>query len=227
MKKVITASIIATTLFANAHAEAKSAKTEAKQAALFSTGAIAGAVIGGPVGMFVGSLGGVWMAEKVEQADTLSDQLDETQAMLVETQASLANKEQQLLAASMVAQLKLDLMFTTGSSQLEAQNNEVVAQLASFLSAHRDLIVRIDGHADPRGDKNENLELSKARSTAVRDQLIMLGVEPVRIQTFAHGETFADVTNSSANTGYSSDGYALDRRVSIQIAPAEQNFAIR
>jgi len=227
MKKIITASIIATTLFANAHAEAKSGKTEAKQAALFSTGAIAGAMLGGPVGMFVGSLGGVWMAEKVEQADTLSDQLDETQAMLVDTQASLATKEQQLLAASMVAQLKLDLMFTTGSSQLEAQNNEVVAQLASFLSAHRDLIVRIDGHADPRGNQDDNLELSKARSTAVRDQLIMLGVEPVRIQTFAHGATFSDETNFQEKSSFSNDSYALERRVSIQIAPAEQNFAIR
>lgn len=221
MKKLLTATTLSTALIVSATADAQSAATDAKKAAVFGSSAVAGAVVGGPIGFIAGALGGVWLGEKVGDADRLETELTETQAMLQATQTHLDDKEQQLLAATMVAQLKLDLMFTTGSDELEAHNNEVVAQLADFLIAQRDLVVRIDGHADARGEFDDNLALSKQRSTAVRDQLIMLGVEPVRIQTFAHGASYAD------GNQVTTDELALDRRVSIQIAPSSQNFAVR
>ncbi len=221
MKKLLTVTTLAATLIAGANADAASNATDAKQVAVFGTSAIAGGIAGGPVGFILGALGGAWLGEKIEAEETLTLELKETENMLADARSHLDQKEQQLLAATMMAQLKLDLMFTTGSDELEAQNNEVIAQLAEFLIGQRDLMVRIDGHADPRGDHDRNLELSKARSTAVRDQLILLGVEPVRIQTFAHGASFAD---QSAND---LDALALERRVSIQIAPTAQGFAVR
>lgn len=70
--------------------------------------------------------------------------------------------------------------------------------------------VTIIGHADPRGTEQYNLELSMSRAQAARDFLTANGVPADQIQVVARGEGEAQGTSEA--------GWALDRRVDIEVA---------
>lgn len=64
------------------------------------------------------------------------------------------------------------LRFATGSSRLEAGQNDPTAELAEFLKNNPDLTVALVGHTDARGAHATNLALSRARAQAVLDRLV-------------------------------------------------------
>ena len=48
--------------------------------------------------------------------------------------------------------------------------------MARQLAGHPEIKVAIEGHTDPSGDAESNLELSQRRAEGVRDQLVTLGL---------------------------------------------------
>ena len=79
-----------------------------------------------------------------------------------------------------------------------------------------DVIVKVDGYADPRGTESENLKLSSDRAEAVRAALMAGGIADSRIVVSAHGED--GVTTPEGDV----DGYALNRRVVITLEGCER-----
>src|SRR5690606_12842246 len=68
-----------------------------------------------------------------------------------------------------------NLVFRTGSAQLAEtpQNEEILAQLVSFLDEHPEVtLLRIEGHTDAIGDAEANLQLSGQRALAIKRALI-------------------------------------------------------
>lgn len=102
-----------------------------------------------------------------------------------------------------------DVLFDAGRAELKASANRTVLKLVQFLRLNPRRMVRIEGYTDSRGDKQENLELSRARAQIVADVLVDLGIDAKRVQVEGHGESFPVAENASAR------GRAQNRRVEI------------
>lgn len=57
-----------------------------------------------------------------------------------------------------------------------------------LLSRHRDLQVRIEGHADDRGSDEYNLALGMRRAIATKQYLSSRGIDATRLMVTSHGE---------------------------------------
>lgn len=93
------------------------------------------------------------------------------------------------------------LTFETGSAELKDQSK---AALVEFGKAFKEFIpgvtVIIEGHADPRGGEEYNLELSRRRADAVRDYLVaQLGNDPKQFEVVGYGQSrLMDPANPAA-----------------------------
>ena len=94
------------------------------------------------------------------------------------------------------------LTFETGSVDLTDQSKTA---LREFGKAFKELIpgvaVIIEGHADPRGGEEYNLELSRRRAAVVRDYLVAeLGNDPKQFQVIGFGQSrLMDPSNPAAD----------------------------
>jgi outer membrane protein OmpA-like peptidoglycan-associated protein len=105
----------------------------------------------------------------------------------------------------------MEVLFRTGSSELDIETEQRLVSLAAVLDRDPDLVVTLDGYADRRGDEDLNLRLSEARAEAVRQTLIEHGFPAQRIASQGHGDAM-----STAGEG-DLDAYALERNVRIRL----------
>ena len=187
------------------------------------SGAAAGAIVGGPVGAVVGAMIGGIIGDSVGnaqrsdlRAQSLEDELLETRLAL--SKASERTGGEQMLD-DLAQRLHADVLFRTGSVDMDVQVASELASLGQLLAAHSQLEVQLHGFADPRGTPEQNLELSLRRADAVREALIKGGASPEQIRLTAHGE---DLTTASKNDV---EAYAWERRVSMAIRPNSTKLA--
>lgn len=220
-KLLITASLVATSLLSTSNLQAKSST---EQNVGFTTGAITGAAVGGPIGFFVGAVAGVLLGEQVEKAnqlETTEQQLELSMADKAQLQKELSfsqshleqelarlDEESQETAAWITQTLRLNLLFATNSAELSELDQNSLASVASLLQRFPALKLRLDAHADSRGEENFNLTLSEKRASQVKQALENLGIAENRIQVFAHGE-------DPQHTNLKAGEMAKERRVSI------------
>lgn len=222
--RLLTLSIITTTVFLSSASFAKDIKTEIKQGVAFHGGALAGLAAAGPVGFFVGALGGVYLGEQFEKADALpatAQALNSANTELVALQSQLRNSDSQLsyleselqslVAANEATRLEFQLLFRTGEDELQDDDQARIDMLASYLQRNPHLSVRLDGHADPRGSDEYNNVLAKFRALSVANALYLKGIERDRVQVYYHG-----AAKSDASTG-DYEAYARDRRVNVEV----------
>jgi outer membrane protein OmpA-like peptidoglycan-associated protein len=209
---------VALALSANAAYAGQNKLTKEEGTGMF-TGAAAGAIVGGPigavVGLFVGGIIGdsVGTASRADQrAQVLEDELLDTRLAL--SKASEKAGEDQMLAA-LAERLHADVMFRTGSAELDEQVATQIGEIGKLLASHQKLEVQLHGFADPRGNTEENLKLSAVRAEAVRAALIGGGADPAQIALSAHGE---DLTTAAKDDV---EAYAWERRVSLSIRPID------
>lgn len=220
MKKMIKHGLLMTAMTfsgASLAGEAEQPHTKLKQGAAFTTSAVAGAALGGPVGFFLGALGGAYMGEQIKQADeadTMSESLAMAQTEIEHLHQQLAFNQQRADEFQSLAMDTLDLnvLFRTASDTLTENGRIRVESLAGLLQRYPQMQVRLDGHADPRGTDEYNNVLAHYRAQAVRDVLVDAGVTAERIDTYSHG---AD--RSVATTG-DLKAYASDRKVTIDVS---------
>ncbi|MBB6095784.1 outer membrane protein OmpA-like peptidoglycan-associated protein [Povalibacter uvarum] len=181
------------------------------------SGAAIGAVVGGPIGAFVGLMVGGILGDSVgtaKRADLHAKQLEQE---LIDTRVALAKASESTGGDEMLdrlaEQLHADVMFRTGSSDIDSQVAAKLEALGALLAAHGQLEIQLNGFADPRGTPEQNLELSLRRADAVREALIRGGVTPEQIRLSAHGE---DLTTAAKDD---IEAYAWERRVSLAIRP--------
>jgi len=196
-------------------------KLTKEEGAGMATGAATGAIVGGPIGAMVGlMIGGVigdnfGAVKRSEKAATL--RADELQQELVDTRIALAKASERTggdeMLDALAARLHADVMFRTGTSELDVDVQKKVGDLGQMLGAHPQLEIQLHGFADPRGKSETNQELSLARADAVREALVSGGAAPEQIRISAHGE---DLTTAPKDD---LEAYAWERRVSISIRP--------
>lgn len=207
-------------------------------------GGIIGALLGGPPGAIAGAALGGYTGERTHEAgrvpalharnaeltlerDGLASQRERLQADLAETRRSLALEREAAAesanAAALARGLEFGVGFRTDSAEPPELETDGLAALAALVNAVPELVVHLDGYADPRGSNAHNLKLSIDRAEAIRSRLVALGVDGGRIHAAGHGA----LAPPAAPGADDPDAWAFERRVSIRLGLDEDRLAAR
>lgn len=98
------------------------------------------------------------------------------------------------------------VFFDFDKSNLTGEAEQTVERLAAWLKNHPGKTLTVEGHADERGTREYNLALGARRANAVKDYLVVLGIEPNRLETVSYGE------ERPAAMGSNAEAWAQNRR---------------
>jgi peptidoglycan-associated lipoprotein len=96
--------------------------------------------------------------------------------------------------------------FGGDSAVLTAPARATLAAQAQWLRRHPELVVRIEGHADPSDTRDHALAVGARRAEEVRDYLVLLGVPAAQLSTLSWGK------ERIAVMGTAPEALALNRR---------------
>lgn len=91
-------------------------------------------------------------------------------------------------AVAQVARNFERVQFAYDSATLDAASKAALSENAAILTAHPDVKIEVQGHADERGTTDYNLALGDKRAAAVRAWLLAGGVATSRLATVSYGE---------------------------------------
>jgi len=101
------------------------------------------------------------------------------------------------------------IFFAFDSSKIDDNSRVTLEANASYLSAHPDVKVKLEGHCDERGTREYNLALGERRAKAAAELMKVLGVDGSRISTVSYGEEKPLVD------GHDEAAWSQNRRVEI------------
>ena len=101
------------------------------------------------------------------------------------------------------------IYFEYDSSNILAEDQDLLNSHAMYLSANPGQSVTLEGHADERGSREYNIGLGDRRVQSVRRVLELQGVSPQQISTVSYGE------EKPAVEGHSDTAWRMNRRVEI------------
>ena len=181
-------------------------------------GAAAGAMVGGPIGAFVGLMVGGIVGDGVGTVKSAEQRAQALEQELFDTRVALAKASEKAggdaIFDALAERLHADVMFRTGSTDVDAAVIGKLEEIGELLASHPQLEVQLHGFADPRGTAEQNLKLSQARAVAVREALVKGGAAPEQIRLSAHGEDLATAAKGDL------EAFAWERRVSLAIRPS-------
>ena len=90
------------------------------------------------------------------------------------------------------------VLFGYDSAKLDESSKILIDAQSRFLRVNNDLNFIIEGHADERGTREYNLALGEQRATAVRDYLVIQGIDPDRIKVISYGKEKPAVVGSNS-----------------------------
>ena len=103
------------------------------------------------------------------------------------------------------------LHFDTAKSDVRAEDQGEIDQVAGVLKQYGQSRIRIAGYADARGSSPANQKLGKDRADAVKAALVKQGIDAGRIETASGGEGDPVDTNATAS------GQAENRRTELVV----------
>jgi outer membrane protein OmpA-like peptidoglycan-associated protein len=105
------------------------------------------------------------------------------------------------------------VLFDFERARIKSAARPVLKAIVNLYSQHPEWMqIRIEGHADSRGDEKFNQELSERRAEHVRDQLIELGIPAGIIESAGFGST------RPRDRRDEEDAYQRNRRVEFVVA---------
>ncbi len=78
--------------------------------------------------------------------------------------------------------------FDFDSSVVKTGEKSKVAAVAHYLKANSQDAVEVEGYCDERGTEEYNRALGERRALALREELIRLGIDPMRVDTTSYGK---------------------------------------
>ncbi len=120
----------------------------------------------------------------------------------------------EMLQADLVARTGSDMVYFAGSGHgLTAAGQATLMAQARWLLANPAMRARIEGHADERTPRDYALAVGERRADAVRDFLVLQGVQPGRLTIVSWGK------ERPAVGGSSEEALALNRRARTVLIP--------
>jgi len=104
-----------------------------------------------------------------------------------------------------------DVLFASGSSEIQGGTNENLEKLVNFLDQYPDRQVLIEGHTDNVGGAIFNQKLSRQRAESVRQYLTNHGIDNRRLSVSGYGFERPVASNDTAT------GRQQNRRVEVVI----------
>ncbi len=101
------------------------------------------------------------------------------------------------------------IYFAFDSFDVAPEDRDLVNAHASYLIAHPDASVHLEGHADERGSREYNIGLGDRRARSVQRLMELEGVSPSQITTVSYGE------EKPAVEGHDESAWAMNRRVEL------------
>ncbi|MGL6160682.1 OmpA family protein [Microbulbifer sp.] len=135
-----------------------------------------------------------------ETEDTREEVVDQTPPPVVEEEPTPTEE---------VVPLDNVVYFDFDQSLLKPATRELLIQHADRMRGNTGGTVRLEGHADELGTREYNLALGERRANAVRDFLVLQGVDPSTLEVISYGE------ERPAQAGSSESSRAMNRRVVI------------
>ena len=109
--------------------------------------------------------------------------------------------------------MAVSLLFASSQSSLNESMQVQILNLSMALKEYPNALIQVDGHADPRGDSEFNLDLSQRRADAVAKALVEQGIDRARIVVRSFGET------KSSSSEYDYAAHRAERNVDIKVSP--------
>ncbi|USD22267.1 peptidoglycan-associated lipoprotein Pal [Microbulbifer variabilis] len=110
--------------------------------------------------------------------------------------------------AETMAPLENVVYFDFDQSLLKPETRELLIRHADRMRSNA-TAVRLEGHADELGTREYNLALGERRANAVRDFLVLQGVDAANLEVISYGE------ERPAQMGSNEAARAMNRRVVI------------
>jgi OmpA-OmpF porin, OOP family len=147
------------------------------------------------------------VAANEERIGMTDKKLEQTSQEVVDTNKRISSLDEYDLVNT------VSILFQTNSPKLTDEGKTQLDGLAAKAPSAKNYMVEIQGFADPRGDFQKNLDLSRARARSVVEYLTVKHNVPLRRITIpmGYGETKA------AGDPKSTESLAQDRRVDVRI----------
>jgi peptidoglycan-associated lipoprotein len=98
------------------------------------------------------------------------------------------------------------VFFAYDSAVLSPIATQTLDRQAAWLKQYPDIVLTVEGHTDERGTREYNLALGDRRANAVKNYLVALDIDAVRILTISYGE------ERPAEPGNDETAWAKNRR---------------
>lgn len=95
---------------------------------------------------------------------------------------------------------------------IKSEFTDLIERHATYLQAHPELEVKLEGNADERGGREYNVSLGQKRSEAVKRALVTLGAGSKQLEAVSLGE------EKPRMTGHDEASWAVNRRVDFVYA---------
>jgi peptidoglycan-associated lipoprotein len=81
-----------------------------------------------------------------------------------------------------------DIHFGYNDYTVQPQDGAILQSNATWLQAHPNVNVQVEGNCDERGSEDYNIALGAKRAQSAKDYLATLGISPGRISTISYGK---------------------------------------
>jgi len=142
-------------------------------------------------------------SDQAQQADSARAAAEELQKQIDGLQARVTDRGLVLTLG--------DVLFSSGSAELNSGGDAHLGKLAVFLNKYMDRTAMIEGHTDSIGGEDYNLGLSQRRASAVKSYLVNEGIDSSRLSASGKGKDDPVADNSTAT------GRQQNRRVEVII----------
>ena len=135
-------------------------------------------------------------SQKVVTGSAASNSGSASSSSSVDKKKSLFAQAKQTAADKLIA-VGDRVLFDYDSAKLDSSSKILLDSQSRFLRANTDLNFVVEGHCDERGTREYNLALGEKRATAVRDYLVINGIDPDRIKVISYGKEKPAVIGSN------------------------------
>lgn len=143
----------------------------------------------GSVGQIeVSTPGGTQQLSAAGHSTRVSDASSSPSALRTLDQKKIEQEYGQVLQAMPSPPETFLLYFEYGKAELTAESKPVPSLIIEAINRRNSRDVRVNGHSDTIGQREDNARLSLERAERARDILVGQGIDPSIMKVFSHGE---------------------------------------